>query len=98
VAADFEDWIDEAIEVEFVKRSWEEGASPEPQKEYTLEGADEKGILLGYIDESDPADLKMVFSPWHRIERIHLLTPWEPEDAPIDSCDRSLRPPPSDSP
>jgi hypothetical protein len=61
VAANLDDWIDEAIEVEFVTRE----EDPEPQKEtdYTLEGADERGILLGYQDESDLSDYKIVFSP-----------------------------------
>jgi hypothetical protein len=60
VAANLDDWIDEAIEVEFVTRE----EDPEPQKEtdYTLEGADERGILLGYQDESDLSDYKIVFS------------------------------------
>jgi hypothetical protein len=76
VAADLNDWIDQAIEVEFVRR---EAVREAQQTDYTLEGADERGILLGYINESDPIELKMIFCPWHRIERIHLLTPYELE-------------------
>jgi hypothetical protein len=72
VAADLADWIDQTIEVEVVPR----GADSEPQEtHYTLEGADERGILLGYADESDLSDYMILFFPWHRVERIHLLTP-----------------------
>jgi len=72
VAADLDDWIDQPIEVEFVTR--EEDSEPQ-HTDYTLEGAGERGILLGYVDESDPSEYMIVFFPWHRIERIHLLTP-----------------------
>jgi len=77
VAADLDDWIDEPIEVEFVPR--EEAREP-PQTRYTLEGADERGILLGYIDERDlSSDYMILFFPWREIKRIHLLTPIEEE-------------------
>lgn len=76
MAAHIVDWVDQTIEVEFARRSQEEAASLEEQQtSYTLEGADESGILLGYADESDLSDYRMLFFPWHRIERIHLLTP-----------------------
>jgi hypothetical protein len=72
VAADLDDWIDQPIAVEFVTR--EENSEPQ-QTRYTLEGADERGILLGYVDESNlSSNYRMLFFPWHRIERIHLLT------------------------
>jgi hypothetical protein len=72
VAADLDDWIDQPIEVEFVTR----GEASAPQTCYTLEGADERGILLGYVDESDlSSDYRILFFPWHTIERIYLLTP-----------------------
>jgi hypothetical protein len=75
VAADLDDWVDQPIEVEFATR--EENSEPQ-HTDYTLEGADERGILLGYQDESDlSSDYRIVFFPWHRIERIHLLTPLE---------------------
>jgi hypothetical protein len=76
VAANIVDWVDQPIEVEFVTR--EEDSEPQ-QTRYTLEGADESGILLGYADESDLSEYMIVFFPWHRIERIHLLTPLEEE-------------------
>jgi hypothetical protein len=76
VAAGLDDWVDETIEVEFVTR--EEDSKPQ-ETSYTLEGADERGILLGYVDESDLSEYMIVFFPWHRIERIHLLTPLEEE-------------------
>jgi S-adenosylmethionine synthetase len=76
LAAHIVDWVDQTIEVEFARRSQEEAASLEEQQtSYTLEGADESGILLGYADESDLSDYRMLFFPWPRIERIHLLTP-----------------------
>ena len=68
MAADLDDWIDQPIEVEFVTR--EEDSEPQ-QANYTLEGADQRGILLGYTDESDRSEYMTVFFPWHRIERIH---------------------------
>jgi hypothetical protein len=72
VAARIVDWVDQPIEVEFVTR----GEASEPQQtRYTLEGADEKGILLGYAPERDLSDYRMLFFPWHRIEQIHLLKP-----------------------
>jgi hypothetical protein len=46
--------------VEFVTR--EEDNTPQ-QTRYTLEGADERGILLGYADESDLNEYRMVFFP-----------------------------------
>ena len=76
MAAGLDDWVDETIEVEFVTR--EEDSKPQ-ETSYTLEGADERGILLGYVDESDLSEYMIVFFPWHRIERIHLLTPLEEE-------------------
>jgi hypothetical protein len=76
VAADLDDWIDQPIEVEFVTRG---EASAPPQTSYTLEGADQRGILLGYQDESDLSEYMIIFFPWHRIEQIHLLTPIEEE-------------------
>ncbi len=72
MAADLDDWIDQPIEVEFVTR---EEVREEQQTSYTLEGADESDILLGYADESDLSDFRMLFFPWRRIKRIHLLTP-----------------------
>jgi hypothetical protein len=72
VAAHLDDWIDQPIEVEFVTR---EEVREEQQTDYTLEGADEGGILLGYADESDLSDHRMLFFPWHRIKRLYLLTP-----------------------
>jgi hypothetical protein len=34
-----------------------------------------RGILLGYVDERDlTSDYQILFYPWHRIRRIHLLT------------------------
>jgi hypothetical protein len=72
VAARLDDWVDEPIEVEFMTR--EEDSEPQ-HTDYTLEGADQRGILLGYQDESDLNDYRILFFPWHRIERIHLLTP-----------------------
>ncbi len=76
MAADLDDWIDEPIEVEFVAK--EEASEPQQTRYYTLEGADEKGILLGYVDERDlSSDYQILFYPWHRIRRIHLLTPIE---------------------
>ena len=77
MAADLDDWIDQTIEVEFVTR--EEDSKPQ-ETSYTLEGADERGILLGYVDESDLSEYMIVFFPWHRIERIHLLTPLEEQE------------------
>ncbi len=73
MAADLDDWIDEPIEVEFVAK--EEASEPQQTRYYTLEGADEKGILLGYAPERDLSDYRILFFPWHRIEQIHLLTP-----------------------
>jgi hypothetical protein len=71
VAAKIGDWVDEPVEVEFVAR--EEGSTPQ-QTRYTSEGTDRGGILLGYIDESDlSSDYRILFFPWHGIERIHLL-------------------------
>ena len=76
MAAHIVDWVDQTIEVEFARRSQEEAASLEEQQtSYTLEGADESGILLGYADESDLSDYRMLFFPWHRIKRLYLLTP-----------------------
>ena len=75
MAADLDDWIDEPIEVEFVTR--EEGQ----QTRYTLEGADEKGVVLGCLDERNLGEYRMLFFPWHRIRRVNLLTPKWP-DAP----------------
>ena len=50
-----------------------------PQNHYTLEGTEREGILLGYQDERDlTSDFQILFYPWHRIRRIHLLTPKEP--------------------
>ena len=72
MAADLDDWVDQPIEVEFVRR---EELREEQQSSYTLEGADESGILLGYADESDFSDYRMLFFPWHRIKRLYLLTP-----------------------
>jgi hypothetical protein len=58
-------------EVEFMAR---EDSVP-PQTRYTLEGTDRGGILLGYVDERDlTSDYQILFYPWHRIRRIHLLT------------------------
>lgn len=76
MAADLGDWIDEPVEVEFVTigNLREEDGEPQ-QTRYTLEGADQRGILLGYAPESDLSDYRILFFPWHRIERIHLLTP-----------------------
>jgi hypothetical protein len=74
VAARLGDWVDQPIEVEFMAR---EDSVP-PQTRYTLEGTDRGGILLGYVDEKDPNyEYRMLFFPWHRIRRIHLLTPIE---------------------
>jgi len=71
VAARLADWVDQPIEVEFMAR---ENSVP-PQTRYTLEGTDRGGILLGYVDERDlTSDYRILFFPWHRIERIHLLT------------------------
>ena len=53
----------------------------EQQTDYTLEGADESGILLGYADESDLSDYRILFFPWHRIKRLHLLTPAWPNSS-----------------
>jgi hypothetical protein len=72
VAAELDDWIDQPIEVELVRR--EENSTPQ-HADYTLEGADERGILLGYVDESDPSEYLIAFFPWHKIEHTHLLTP-----------------------
>ena len=76
VAAKIVSWVDEPVEVELVTR--EENRAPQ-QTRYTLEGADQRGILLGYLDERDlSSEYRILFFPWHRIERIHLLTPgWE---------------------
>jgi hypothetical protein len=81
VAADLDDWIDEPIEVEFLTREEAACAGEPAHSDYTLEGADERGILLGYLDESEPIDYKIVFFPWPRIERIHLLTPTVSQEA-----------------
>jgi hypothetical protein len=71
VAARLYDWVDQPIEVEFMAR---ENSVP-PQTRYTLEGTDRGGILLGYVDERDlTSDYRILFFPWHTIERIHLLT------------------------
>ena len=76
MAAKLYDWIDEPIEVEFV--AMEKDSGPQ-QTRYTLEGTDRDGILLGYIDERDlSSDYQILFFPWHRIARIHLLTPSTP--------------------
>ena len=88
MAADLDDWVDQPIEVEFVTiGNLREGAAsldprlePSEATDFTLEGADESGILLGYQDESDLSDYMIVFFPWHRIERIHLLTPLEEQE------------------
>jgi hypothetical protein len=70
VAARPGDWVDQPIEVEFMAR---EDSVP-PQTRYTLEGTDRGGILLGYVDEQDlSSDYQILFYPWHRIRRIHLL-------------------------
>lgn len=71
MAARIADWVDEPVEVEFVRR----GEASEPQQtRYTLEGTDRGGILLGYIDESDlSSDYRILFFPLHKIEHIHLL-------------------------
>jgi hypothetical protein len=74
VAAELDDWIDQTIEVEFVTR--EENSEPH-HADHTLEGADERGILLGYAHESIPSEYMIAFFPWHKIEHIHLLTPLE---------------------
>ena len=78
MAADLDDWVDQPIEVEFVRR---EELREEQQSSYTLEGADESGILLGYQDQSDLSDYKILFFPWHRIKRLHLLTPAWPNSS-----------------
>ena len=83
MAADLDDWVDQPIDVEFltIGNLGEGAASLEPRLEpseatdFTLEGADESGILLGYADESDFSDYRMLFFPWHRIKRLYLLTP-----------------------
>jgi hypothetical protein len=76
VAARIEDWVDQPIEVEFMAR---EDRVP-PQTRYTLEGTHTGGILLGYVDERDItsegvplSDYQILFYPWHRIRRVHLL-------------------------
>ena len=70
MAARIEDWVDQPIEVEFMAR---EDRVP-PQTRYTLEGTHTGGILLGYVDERDlSSDYQILFYPWHRIRRIHLL-------------------------
>jgi hypothetical protein len=75
VAARIEDWVDQPIEVEFMAR---EDRVP-PQNRYTLEGTEGGGILLGYQDERDlTSDFQILFYPWHRIRRIHLLTEKQP--------------------
>jgi hypothetical protein len=72
VAAKIGDWVDEPVEVEFVTRGVD---SVPPQTRYTLEGTGRGGILLGYVDERDlTSDYQILFYPWHRIKRIHLLT------------------------
>ena len=71
MAARIVDWVDEPIQVEFVARGEDSGPQ---QTRYTLESTGQGGILLGYADESDPNDYRILFFPWHRIERIHLLT------------------------
>ena len=58
MAAHLDDWIDQPIEVEFVTR---EEVREEQQTDYMLEGVDEGGILLGYADESDLSDYRMLF-------------------------------------
>jgi hypothetical protein len=77
VAARLGDWVDQAVNVEFMAR---EDSVP-PQSRYTLEGTHTGGILLGYVDERDItsegvplSDYQILFYPWHRIRRIHLLT------------------------
>jgi hypothetical protein len=79
VAADLDDWVDQPIDVEFltIGNLGEGAASLEPSEatDFTLEGADESGILLGYADESDLSDYRMLFFAWHRIKRLYLLTP-----------------------
>ena len=72
MAAKLGDWVDQPIEVEFVRR---EGDSTPQQSRYTLEGTDRGGILLGYIvDERDlNSEHRILFFPWHKIEHIHLL-------------------------
>ena len=72
MAARLGDWVDHAVNVEFMAR---EDSVP-PQTRYTLEGTDRGGILLGYVDESNlSSDYRILFFPWHRVDRIHLLTP-----------------------
>ena len=72
MAARIGDWVDEPVEVEFVTR---EGDSEPQHTRYTLEGTDQGGVLLGYVDERDlTSDYQILFYPWHRIRRIHLLT------------------------
>jgi hypothetical protein len=59
--------------VKFVAR--EEESEPQ-QTRYTLESTDRGGILLSYVDESDvSSDYRILFFPWHKVDRIHLLTP-----------------------
>ena len=72
MAARLGDWVDQPVEVEFVRR--EEDSTPQ-QTRYTLEGTDRGGILLGYIvDESDlDSEHRISFFLWHKIEYIHLL-------------------------
>ena len=79
MAADLDDWVDQPIEVEFVTignlREGTASLGSSEATDYTLESADESGILLGYADESDLSDYRMLFFPWHRRERLYLLTP-----------------------
>jgi hypothetical protein len=63
------DWIDETIEVQFVRRS--QGEDGETQAiTGSLESVGDRGLMLSY-DESPRG--RVFFYPWHRIERMEKL-------------------------
>jgi hypothetical protein len=61
------DWIDETIEVQFVRR----GEDGDPQTiTGSLQSVGDRGLLL-YYDESPHG--RLFFYPWHTIERVEKL-------------------------
>src|SRR5215203_395036 len=61
------DWIDETVEVQFVTR----GEDGEPQTiTGSLESVGDRGLML-YYDDTPRG--RVVFYPWHRIERVEKL-------------------------
>jgi hypothetical protein len=62
-----------------IERTYRERKTPPSGWTYAVSatsgGNRYRGILLGYVDERDlTSDYQILFYPWHRIRRIHLLT------------------------